>query len=214
MEGSNSRVLWQGLRTIMDYRATHQTAMRADASLADELNNFFARFESDSRQEAVLPAGGEEALTVMELEIRRMFRSVSTRKAVRPDGISGRVLKACTKRLVVFTTIFNLSLSQCVIPTCFKKSVAVPVPKTTKPSNPNDYQPIALTSVVMKCLEKQVKTFITSSLPPTLDPLQFAYRPDRFTDYTITFMLRKTLSNVDTKMGNYVRAVCGLQLSI
>ena len=87
--------------------------MRADASLADDLNNFFARFESDSRQEAALPARGEETLTVTELEVRRMFRGVNTRKAAGPDGISGRVLKACAEQLApVFTTIFNLSLSQ------------------------------------------------------------------------------------------------------
>jgi len=182
--------------------------MRADASLADDLNNFFARFESDSRQEDALPAGGEETLTMTELEVRRMFRGVNTRKAAGPDSISGRVLKACAEQLApVFTTIFNLSLSQCVIPTCFKKSVVVPVPKTAQPSNPNDYRPIALTSVVMKCFEKLVKTFITSSLPPTLDPLQFAYSPDRSINDAITFLLHKTLSHVDTRMGNYVRVL-------
>ena len=35
----------------------------------------------------------------------------------------------------------------------------------------NDYRPVALTSVIMKCLKRLVKNHITSSLPITLDPL-------------------------------------------
>ncbi|KAK3564879.1 hypothetical protein QTP86_030818 [Hemibagrus guttatus] len=79
---------------------------------------------------------------------------VNNRKAAAPDGISGRVLRACTDQLApVFTEIFNLSLTQLVIPTCFKESIIVPVPKKTHPASLNDYHPVALTSVVMKCLE-------------------------------------------------------------
>lgn len=57
-------------------------------------------------------------LTVME----QMFKSVNTRKAVGPDGISRRVLKAWAAQLPsLFMVIFNLSLARCVIPSCFKK---------------------------------------------------------------------------------------------
>jgi hypothetical protein len=43
------------------------------------------------------------------------------------------ILKACADQLAsVFTDIFNLSLSQSVIPTCFKIATIVPVPKKPK----------------------------------------------------------------------------------
>ena len=74
-----------------------------------------------------------------------------------------------------------------------------------QPSCLNDYRPIALTSVVMKCFERLIKTFITSSLPVTLDPLQFAYRPNRSTDDAIAHILHTTLSHLDTRKGAYVR---------
>lgn len=45
--------------------------------------------------------------------------------------------------------------------------------------------PVALTSVIMKCFERLVKDHITSILPDTLDPLKFAYRPNRSTDDAI-----------------------------
>lgn len=47
-----------------------------------------------------------------------------------------------------------------------------------KPSCLNDYRPIALTSVVMKVFERLLKNIISSYIPSTTDPLQFAYRQD------------------------------------
>lgn len=86
-----------------------------------------------------------------EHDVRRMFRSVNTKKAVGPDTITGRVLKACADQLLpVFTVMFYLSLSQRFIPTCFEQSV----PKKAPPTSLNDYRPIALTSVVIKCFDQ------------------------------------------------------------
>ena len=98
-------------------------------------------------------------------------------------------LDACTDQLAyVFTDIFNLSLSQSAVPTCFKMAI-VPVPNKAKVTELNDYRPIALTSVIMKFFERIVKDHITSTLPVTLDPLQFAYRPNRSTDDAIAITL-------------------------
>ncbi len=86
-----------------------------------------------------------------------------------------------------------------------RKSVIIPVPKNSKPSCLNDYRPVALTSTVMKVFERLVKNHICSSIPATLDPLQFAYRPNRSTDDAISQVLHSSLSHIDSKNGNYVR---------
>ncbi|KAI5620514.1 gastrula zinc finger protein XlCGF28.1-like [Silurus asotus] len=123
-----------------------------------------------------------------------------------PDGITGRVLKACADQLAaVFTEIFNLSLEQAVVPSCFKQSTIVPVPKKPQPACLNDYRPVALTSVVMKCFERMVRDFITASLPDTLDPLQFAYRQNRSTEDAIAHLLHTTNSHLDQRNGNYTK---------
>ncbi|XP_052385670.1 uncharacterized protein LOC127933105 isoform X1 [Oncorhynchus keta] len=54
----------------------------------------------------------------------------------------------------------------------------------------------------MKCFERLVKDLITSTLPDTLDPLQFSYRPNRTTDDSIT--LHTALTHLD-KRNTYVR---------
>ncbi|KAK1802684.1 hypothetical protein P4O66_004184 [Electrophorus voltai] len=57
----------------------------------------------------------------------------------------------------------------------------------------------------MKCFEKLVKDFITSSLLASMDPLQFAYRHNRSTDDAIAHLLHTTLSHLDKGRGNYVK---------
>jgi hypothetical protein len=100
---------------------------------------------------------------------------------------------------MVFTDIFNQFLSQSAVPTCFKMAIIVPVPKKAKVTELNYYRPIALTSVIMKCFERLVKDLITSTLPDILDPLQFAYHPNRSTDETIAITLHTALSHLDKR---------------
>jgi hypothetical protein len=69
----------------------------------------------------------------------------------------------------------------------------VPVTRKAKITELNDYRPVALTSVIMKCFERLVKDHISATLPATLDPLQFAYRPNRSTDDSIAITLKTNL---------------------
>ncbi len=188
--------------------------MRADPLLAEELNTFYGRFDRNGGATLPINASGssrqssdvDHVITVSEDEVRRELRRVNIRKAAGPDGITGRVLRSCADQLAgLFTSIFNESLATSVIPTSFKKSVIIPVPKNSKPSCLNDYRPVALTSIVMKVFERLLKKHICSSIPATLDPLQFAYRPNRSTDDAISQVLHSSLTHIDSKNGNYVR---------
>ena len=77
-------------------------------------------------------------------DVSTTFKLVNTRKAVGPDGIPSRILRACADQLSgVFMNIFNCSLSQSVVPTCFKMATIVPVPKKAKITELNDYHPVS-----------------------------------------------------------------------
>ncbi len=122
-----------------------------------------------------------------------------------PDGIPGRVLKAYAFQLAgVFTDIFNLSRSLSVVPACFKKSTIVPIQKKNKITCLNDWSPVALTTIFSKCFEKLIRDYICSVLPASLDPLQFAYRSNRYIDDAIAFTLHTALSHLENK-NTYVR---------
>ncbi len=58
---------------------------------------------------------------------------------------------------------------------------------------------------IVQVFERLLKNHISSSIPVTLDPLQFAYRPNRSTDDAISQVLHSSLTHIDSKNGNYVR---------
>ena len=78
---------------------------------------------------------------------RKTFKRVNPHNAAHPAGIPNHVLRACADQLAgVFMDIFNLSLSQSAVPTCFKMATIIPVPKKAKVTDLNDYRPEELTS--------------------------------------------------------------------
>ena len=204
LDSNNSRQVWQGVQQLTNYRSTLGAA-EGEASLAEELNTFFARFEVEPPKAAIPTSMVHSNFSLTEHEVRRTLRAVDPRKAAGPDGVSGRVLKDCADQLAgVFTRIFNQSLAESIVPPCLKSSIIVPLPKKPHISSPNDYRPVALTPVVMKCFEKLVRGHITSLLPKSLDPHQFAYREKRSTEDAIATALHTALSHLE-QQGSYVR---------
>ncbi|KAL0148330.1 hypothetical protein M9458_056392, partial [Cirrhinus mrigala] len=92
---------------------------------------------------------------ISEDEVRQVFRKNKRRKAPGPDSVTPACLKTCADQLApIFAQIFNRSLELCEVPSCFKCSTIIPVPKKPKITGLNDCRPVALTSVVMKSFEK------------------------------------------------------------
>lgn len=139
-----------------------------------------------------------QPLTLSPTDVRAVLSRINACKAAGPDGIPGRVLRACAGELAgVLTDLFNLSLAHAVVPTCFKSTSIVPVPKHSTPTCLNDYRPVALTPIITKCLEQLVLAHLKSCLPPTLDPHQFAYRKNRSTEDAVSIALHSVLSHLD-----------------
>lgn len=205
-DSRDTRSLWQGIQNITDYKPPPRTC-DSNISLLNEVNAFFARFEiqNSSTAQKIPPPPSDQMMMLTPDSVRRSFRRINARKAPGPDNIPGRVLRDCAAELTdVFTDIFNISLVQAVVPTCFKATTIIPVPKKPFPSCFNDYRPVALTPIIMKCFERLVMHHIKSALPPSLDPFQFAYRSNRSTDDAITTVVHSALTHLDKK-DSYVR---------
>ncbi|KAK1801020.1 hypothetical protein P4O66_004683 [Electrophorus voltai] len=171
-----------------------------NASLADELNFFFARYDVKTAETDTLtpPSSNSHFSTVQEHEMRRVLKAVFPRKGASPDGVSGRVLKECADQLSeVFMKIFNLSLSKSIIPPCLKSATIITLPKKTAISSFNDYCPVALTPVIIKLFERQVLQHIKASLPFTFRPHQLASRANRSTDDAISTALHTAPSHLE-----------------
>ena len=137
--------------------------------------------------------------------VRSLFRKLKVRKAVGPDGLGGRTLKWCAAQLcTVFSHLFSWSLKDCVVPDVWKQSIISPVPKTNKPKELNDYRPVALTSIVMKCFERVILSRLLTFTQPFMDPSQFAYRSNRGTDDATLSLLHHAFDHLE-KPGSFVR---------
>ncbi|KAK3509531.1 hypothetical protein QTP70_000540 [Hemibagrus guttatus] len=207
--------MWQGIQVITNYKTT-PSACDSDASLPDALNDFYARFETKNNIAArkTIPPPNDQVLCLSTADVRRTLCRVNPRKSAGPDNIPGRVLRECAEHLAdVFTDIFNISLSSAVVPACLKTTTIVLVPKKFTVSCLNDYRPVTLTATVMKCFERLVMRHIKTQLPPSLDPLQFAYHQNCSMDDTITTTLHLSLTHLDNK-DTCMNAVHRLQISI
>ncbi|KAK3550646.1 hypothetical protein QTP70_002344 [Hemibagrus guttatus] len=157
--------VWKGLKDITNYK-TPFPSTEANQQLAEDLNEFYCRFETASltphapsenlnTPSKPPPPPPPPALWISEDDVRQIFLKQKGRKAPGPDGVTPACLKTCAEQLAfIFSQIFNRSLELCEVPACFKRSTIIPIPKKSKITGLNDYRPVALTSVVMKSFER------------------------------------------------------------
>ncbi|KAK3529810.1 hypothetical protein QTP86_004623 [Hemibagrus guttatus] len=166
------------------------------------LNSFYAWFEAQNDMTArkTIPPPEDQVLCLTTADVMKTLCRVNPRKAAGPDNIPGRVLRECAEQLVdVFIDIFKISLSSAVVSTCLKTTSIILVPKKSPVFCLNDYRPVALTPIIMECFERLVMRHIKDLLPPSLDPMQFAYHPIRSIDDAVSTTVHHALTHMDNK---------------
>ena len=220
---SNMKKAWHGIKNMSGLAKPKDSnydlmSDEEQTTLANSLNTFYTRFNSytppdaasvpDSASDAdtTPPAADDDVTTtpaaceppeITVEEVRKQFSRCKVGKSSGPDSLSTKVLKACTYELApIFCKLFNMCLTNGKLPRIWKLSSIVPVPKFSSAKEENDFRPIALTSVAMKCFEHIIKERLLSFIK--LDEHQFAYRANRSTkdacislDYFIRSHLEK-----------------------
>ncbi|TWW81279.1 hypothetical protein D4764_01G0010940 [Takifugu flavidus] len=145
------------------------------------------------------------SLSLTPHQVRKALKKNRARKATGPDGISSRLLKSCADQLCgIFSHTFNLSLKLGRVPQLWKTSCIVPVPKTPHPKELNSYRPVALTSHLMKTLERLILDHLRPLVSSFMDLLQFAYQPSIGVDDAVIYLLHTSLTHLE-KAGSTVR---------
>nr|XP_054594642.1 RNA-directed DNA polymerase from mobile element jockey isoform X1 [Nothobranchius furzeri] len=226
LQQSNVGEVWRGLRTISGHKHQNSLPVR-DVRWANELNQFFNRFDSATRQTSTSAADSPTLSTTVSpltshpsspsvtvssthftqgpgwslstTQVRGEMRRINGRKAAGPDGISAWVVRSCADQLCeVIGHLFNLSLRLGRVPKLWKTSCVVPVPKTTRPKDFNSYRPVALTSHLMKTLERLVLVRLRCLVGSSLDPLQFAYQSGIGADDAVIHLQHRSLAHLET----------------
>jgi hypothetical protein len=202
--------LWRHLNNILGRNRPSQN--RNSSYSADEFNSFYAIFEQpipnsfETKYEIgkqlanginISKIDGIEAIT--ELEVYKELRKIKLGKSAGPDGITSRMLKTFSDELApIFTIIFNRIMSTCLIPDIWKLSTIIPIPKNKTPNCLNDFRPIALTSIVMKCFEKLLLFRLKIFTNKYEDKLQFAYREHTSATHACATLIHHVTEWIDT----------------
>lgn len=100
---------------------------------------------------------------------------MNVKKAEGPDNLYAFFLKTFADELSpVWHRLFQLSIDTHTVPELLKKSIIIPVPKIPCPQVNNDYWPFALTSNVMKSLERLLLGVFKAEVAHSLDLKLFA----------------------------------------
>ncbi len=158
--GGDLRAAWSGIKAMASINQPTLTKNLVtvsgvnDMDLADVFNSFFSHWERTDflsnitiMRESLV---NHPALVVAQETVTTLFSKVNIRKAAGPDLICGRTLRHCAVQLsVVFTKLFQWCADSGHIPSIWKTSTIIPVPKSNRPRDLNDFRPVALTSLVM-----------------------------------------------------------------
>ena len=97
-----------------------------------------------------------------------------------------------------------MSLDKCQIPSSWKTSCIIPVPKKVNISCLNDLRPVTLTSHIMKVFERLFLRKLRPLVHDFQDPLQCAYRAKVGVDDALCYMTNSIYSHLENS-SSYVR---------
>lgn len=171
---------------------------------ANELNNFYLRFETNTFNECNKILGeincnmGTSRILIHSEDVTRVLKTQCSSKATGPDDMSCFLLKTFAEELTpAWQRLFQLSIDTYTIPELWKKSTIIPIPKNSCPQDNNDYRPVALTSNVMKSFEKIIIRELRRGVEPYLDQYQFAYKKNCGTNDAISTLMHLVLKHLE-----------------
>ena len=114
-----------------------------EAALPNTFYLFFARFErpdsvsyAHQLMESLMP---KNDIIITSDYVTTVFKETKIKKAAGPDRICGRTLHYCADQLGgIFSYLFQLCTDSCRLPTMWKKSTVIPLPKSKNPTELND----------------------------------------------------------------------------
>lgn len=79
---NDPRLVWQGVQHITNYKTSNHRTADGEASLAEDINSFSARFEVEATESDPSPptTSNSQILTVKEHDVRHVLRALNPRK--------------------------------------------------------------------------------------------------------------------------------------
>ena len=154
MKSASSKDFWKAVKNLNGSQCTIPTlnhsgeTATSDNEKATMLNNFFSSCFNHSIP-PISPSSGSETpnpiyfppeILCTEDKVLELLRALDTSKANGPDNISAKMLKSTAVSIApVLTKLLNLSITTGKLPSAWKTSSVVPIPKTENKSDAKNY---------------------------------------------------------------------------
>ena len=179
------KVLTRKSSSIPALRRSDSTLVCKELEKANVLNEqFFGNFnhcnipDVFSLEGCLVDAEFPPSYFCTEEEIFGLITSLDATKSTGADRIFARMLKATALAITrSVTKLFNLSLKNGEFPVDSKFARIIPIPKSGDPTNPANYRPMSIFSILSKLLEKHVRQLLLHHLVSNslLSPCQWGF---------------------------------------
>ena len=171
--------------TITDEGVTYDNEKDMSEILNKNFQSVFTKEPSfDTNQDTPTPKKRLREIKLTKKRVLEALKDLDKSKSMGPDEISPWILNECREVLCQpILMIFTNSLQQGKLPKIWKKANITPLYKKGNKSNPLNYRPVSLTSVVCKILEKLIREDWEKMLEEQnmLTEKQFGFRQGRST---------------------------------
>ena len=143
-------------------------------------------------------------------ELEKLISDLKNSKSTGSDNISAYLLKLALPYVIEpLTYAYNLCINQNIFPSLLKDAKVIPLPKTKDVSDPTNYRPISILSVLSKPLERHIHKHLLHHLQSNelLVPSQSGFRPYHSCQTALTKMCENWLSAVNKNNPSIVGAV-------
>ena len=192
---------------------TVATSSKEKAQLLAALFAEKMRVEAPRQPPPHLDQQCEETVTEVEVtqsQVKKILQQLDTKKATGPDDVSPQILKRCASEICApLTSVFSACLQENTWPSVWKEARVVPVHKRSSRSDPKNYRPISLLSVVGKVFERVVTDVVCRHLSDNylLSDQQYGFRPGRSTSDLLMLLTRKWQDALDEGLDTIVVAL-------
>jgi hypothetical protein len=119
---------------------------------------------------------------ITESEILKKLKNLKVNKAPGPDHCHPRILKEIADAIVIpLLIIFNQSITTGTVPDEWKRANITPIHKKGERTNPKNYRPVSLTSILCKmlesCLRDQLMKYMNDN--SLFSPDQHGFLPNK-----------------------------------
>lgn len=174
-----------------DLKTEQGDCVTDDKEKADLMNNFFASVFTDEDKSNIPDfeqrVNDDDCIDSVNIQsdfILKQLKALNVSKSCGPDDFHPMFLKECANELYVpITRLFQKSIAEGAIPDEWRKANVTCIFKKGSKSEPGNYRPVSLTSVICKLLERIVKRTVYEHLNKhdLLSNDQYGFRDNRST---------------------------------